>query len=181
MVGWKCCADGKFSVSSAYQVRAGQVAGGEDKGATMWELWRSCNAILFETSIEGYASVVGMSHECVTMMQHALDSKARGAVDATGGAHGLANLIPPDVDGVKLNTDEADRVRRKEGLPILLNLDELRNRAWYVHFEHMHREGKKVANALAKLMNSYFRDMVRCKTSPMVIDCLLQKDTETSE
>ncbi|KAK8713683.1 hypothetical protein V6N13_148894 [Hibiscus sabdariffa] len=31
MVGWKCCADGKFSVSSAYQVRAGQVAGGEDK------------------------------------------------------------------------------------------------------------------------------------------------------
>ncbi|KAK8994017.1 hypothetical protein V6N11_008226 [Hibiscus sabdariffa] len=30
-VAWKCCADGKFSVSSAYQVRAGQVAGGEDK------------------------------------------------------------------------------------------------------------------------------------------------------
>ncbi|KAK8713682.1 hypothetical protein V6N13_148893 [Hibiscus sabdariffa] len=61
-------------------------------------------------------------------------------------------------------------VRRKEGLPILLNLDELRNRAWYVHFEHMHREGKKVANALAKLMNSYFRDMVRCKTSPMLLE-----------
>ncbi|KAK8613380.1 hypothetical protein V6N13_101142 [Hibiscus sabdariffa] len=31
IVGWKCCADGKFSISSTYQVHIRLVAGGEDK------------------------------------------------------------------------------------------------------------------------------------------------------
>ncbi|KAK9001200.1 hypothetical protein V6N11_082988 [Hibiscus sabdariffa] len=93
IVGWKCCADGKFSISSTYQVHIRLVAGGEDKdlifSASMWELWRSRNAIVFETPIEGYSLIVDRSHAWVTTMRRALDSKARGAIDETCGGHGL--------------------------------------------------------------------------------------------
>ncbi|KAK8595131.1 hypothetical protein V6N13_016038 [Hibiscus sabdariffa] len=81
-----------------------------------------------------------------------------------------------EVDNLDVNRMLRKDIKRKEGLSILLHLDVLRDRDWYVHLTVVRCEGNTVVDALAKLFVTGNYELIRYAYPLAEVDHMLHQD-----
>ncbi|KAK8708284.1 hypothetical protein V6N13_059328 [Hibiscus sabdariffa] len=93
-------------------------------------------------------------------------------------------LVPQQVI-IELDSEDALRLlrdshNRHRCLSILNHIDVLRGRDWLVAFRHVHRNGNKVADAMAKLADRSHLNCLCFMAPPVEVESLFQEDAVNS-